>query len=143
MKYIFLDIDGVLNAPGDKNLIEGVIDINKYSLLQQIINETNSRVVIISSRRLYQEDRNILLKALDDIYNRISFISFKLLSKHRKDEIKLFLENNEFESYVILDDVDCSYTLDSEINKHFIYIDGVVGLTKENAEVAIKILNKV
>lgn len=143
MKYIFLDIDGVLNAPGDKNLIEGVIDINKYSLLQQIINETNAKVVIISSRRLYQEDRNILLKALDDIYNRISFISFKLLSKHRKDEIKLFLENNEFESYVILDDIDCNYTLDREINKHFIYIDGVVGLTKENAEVAIKILNKV
>lgn len=143
MKYIFLDIDGVLNAPGDKNLIEGVIDINKYSLLQQIINKTNSRVVIISSRRLYQEDRNKLLKALDNIYNRISFISFKLLSKHRKDEIKLFLENNEFESYVILDDIDCNYTLDSEINKHFIYIDGVVGLTKENAEVAIKILNKV
>ena len=40
-------------------------------------------------------------------------------------------------------EVQCSYTLDSEINKHFIYIDGVVGLTKENAEVAIKILNKV
>ena len=62
MKYIFLDIDGVLNAPGDKNLIEGVIDKNKYSLLIQIINKTNAKVVIISSRRLYQEDRNILLK---------------------------------------------------------------------------------
>ena len=143
MKYIFLDIDGVLNAPGDKNLIEGVIDKNKYSLLIQIINETNAKVVIISSRRLYQEDRNILLKALDEIYDSLSFISFKLLSKYRKDEIKMFLTDKEFESYVILDDIDCYYTLDNEINKHFIYIDGVVGLTKENVDKAIKILNKV
>lgn len=142
MKYIFLDLDGVLNAPGDKNLIDGVIEPNKYSLLKDIINATNAKIIIISSRRLYKEDREVVLKVFDDIYDIVAFISYKLLSKYRKDEIKMFLENKDYESYVILDDIDCNYTLDSEINKHFIYIDGVVGLTKENVEEAIKILNK-
>jgi trehalose-6-phosphatase len=64
MKYIFLDIDGVLNAPGDKNLIEGIIEPNKYNLLKSLISKTKSKVVIISSRRLYKEDRDLLLKAL-------------------------------------------------------------------------------
>lgn len=143
MKYIFLDIDGVLNAPGDENLIEGVIEPNKYSLLKDIINKTNSKVVIISSRRLYAEDRNVLLKALDDIYYSVSFISYKLLSRYRKDEIDIFLKNNPCESYVILDDIDCDYSLDNEINKHYIYIDGITGLTAANAKYAIEILNNI
>ena len=44
MKYIFLDIDGVLNAPGDTNLIEGVLEVKKYTLLKKLVEETNSNV---------------------------------------------------------------------------------------------------
>ena len=47
MKYIFLDIDGVLNAPGDKNLIEGIIEPNKYNLLKSLISKTNSKEMSI------------------------------------------------------------------------------------------------
>jgi trehalose-6-phosphatase len=64
MKYIFLDIDGVLNAPGDKNLIEGIIEPNKYNLLKSLISKTKSKVVIISSRRLYKEDRDLVVDAI-------------------------------------------------------------------------------
>jgi hypothetical protein len=120
MKYIFLDIDGVLNAPGDKNLIEGIIDYSKLELLKELISKTNSKVIIISSRRIYKEDRDLLLRALDDVYNDLSFISFKMNYKYRKDEINYFLSNNPYEAYVILDDIDSNYTKDNIMINHFI-----------------------
>lgn len=140
MKYIFLDIDGVLNAPGDKNLIEGIIEPNKYNLLKSLISKTKSKVVIISSRRLYKEDRDLLLKALDDIYDDISFISNKLTSKYRKDEINDFLSNNPCLNYVILDDVDCNYSEDSLMVKHYVPVDGILGFAVEDYMKALKIL---
>lgn len=141
MKYIFLDIDGVLNSSNSKNLIDGVIDENKYSMLKNIIDQTNARVIIISSRRLYLEDRNQLLNIFDDIYDKVSFLSFKLLNKYRKDEINIFLNNNTVRSFVILDDIDDNYTKDENINKHFIHIDSVTGLNEKDVKKAIEILN--
>lgn len=142
MKYIFLDIDGVLNAPGDKNLIEGIIEPNKYNLLKSLISKTKSKVVIISSRRLYKEDRDLVLKALDDIYDDISFISNKLTSKYRKDEINDFLSNNPCLNYVILDDVDCNYSEDSLMVKHYVPVDRILGFTVEDYMKALKILEE-
>ena len=141
MKYIFLDIDGVLNAPGDKNLIEGIIDNNKYELLKELINKTKSKVVIISSRRIYKDDRDLLLRVLDDIYYDLSFISYSLNYKYRKDEINLFLQDKKCEAYVILDDIDSNYTNDNIMINHFIHINGMKGLTKEDYYKAIEILN--
>ena len=140
MKYIFLDIDGVLNAPGDKDLIEGIIEPNKYNLLKSLISKTKSKVVIISSRRLYKEDRDLLLKALDDIYVDLMFISYKLTSKYRKDEINQFLIKNPCLNYVILDDIDCGYSDDNLMVKHYIPIDGTMGITFKCYELALKIL---
>jgi hypothetical protein len=143
MKYIFLDIDGVLNAPGDKNLIDGVIEYYKLELLKLLISKTNSKVVIISSRRIYKDDRDSLLKALDDIYNDLSFISFNMNYKYRKDEINYFLSNNPCEGYVILDDVDSNYTKDCIMINHFIHINGMKGLTIDDYNKALDILNDI
>lgn len=143
MKYIFLDIDGVLNAPGDKNLIEGIVDKNKLELLKEIAINSSSKIVIISSRRIYEEDRNQLLKALDDLYYQLSFISFRINFKYRKDEIKCFLSNNKCKAYVILDDIDSNYSKDAEIFKHYVSINGYNGLTKNDTITAINILNNV
>lgn len=140
MKYIFLDIDGVLNAPGDKNLIEGVVEEYKYNLLKKLINKTNSKVVIISSRRIYKEDRDLLLKALDDIYYDLLFISLKMNYKYRRDEINAFLNNNPCEAYVILDDIDSNYTKDSIMINYYIPINGMLGFTDKDYEMALKIL---
>lgn len=141
MKYIFLDIDGVLNAPGEKNLIDGIIELGKFNLLKDIMSKTNAKVVIISSRRYYEEDRNQLLKVLDDIYFDLSFISYKPNFKYRKDEILAYLKNHPCESYIILDDIDSNYTKDEEVKKHFIYINGFIGLTEEDSKKAISLLN--
>ena len=140
MKYIFLDIDGVLNAPGDKDLIEGIVAKDKLDLLKKLINKTNSKVIIISSRRLYKEDRDLVLKALDDIYDDISFISNKLTSKYRKDEINDFLLTHPCLKYVILDDVDCNYSEDFLMVKHYVPIDGILGFTADDYIKALKIL---
>lgn len=142
MKYIFLDIDGVLNAPGDKNLIEGLVEENKFNLLKKLINKTNSKIVIISSRRIYKEDRDLLLKALDDIYYDLSFISLKMNYKYRRDEINAFLNDNPCEAYVILDDIDSNYTKDSIMINHYVPINGIIGFTNSDYEAALKILNE-
>ena len=140
MKYIFLDIDGVLNSSTNKNMIEGIVDSDKLELLKKLINKTNSKVIIISSRRLYKEDRDLVLKALDDIYDDISFISYKLTSKYRKDEINDFLLEHPCLNYVILDDVDSNYSQDSLMVKHYVPIDGILGFTEEDYVKALKIL---
>jgi hypothetical protein len=140
MKYVFLDIDGVLNAPGDKNLICDVIDNYKLELLKKLISKTNSKVVIISSRRIYKDDRDLLLRALDDIYDDLSFISYNMNYKYRKDEINLFLSNNSCDGYVILDDIDSNYTKDSKMINHFIHINGMIGFTINDYNKALEIL---
>lgn len=142
MKYIFLDIDGVLNAPGDTDLIEGVISKEKYALLKQIMSNTKARVIIISSRKKYEDERNTLLRILDDIYYDLSFISYVDNFRYRKDEIKCFLSQNRCDSFVILDDIDSNYTIDDKISNNFILINGILGLTLEDVRKAIKILNK-
>ncbi len=142
MKYIFLDIDGVLNAPGDTDLIEGVISKEKYALLKQIMFNTKARVIIISSRKKYEDERNTLLRILDDIYYDLSFISYVDNFRYRKDEIKCFLSQNRCDSFVILDDIDSNYTIDDKISNNFILINGILGLTLEDVRKAIKILNK-
>lgn len=141
MKYVFIDIDGVLNSPGDKNLICDVIDNYKLELLKKLISKTNSKVVIISSRRIYKDDRDLLLRALDDIYDDLSFISYNMNYKYRKDEINLFLSNKSYDGYVILDDIDSNYTKDSKMINHFIHINGMIGFTINDYNKALEILN--
>ena len=140
MKYIFLDIDGVLNSSKNKNLIEGIVDSDKLELLKKLINKTNSKVIIISSRRLYKEDRDLVLKALDDIYDNVSFISYKLTSKYRKDEINDFLLKHSCLNYVILDDVDSNYSQDLLMVTHYVPVNGILGFTEEDYMKALKIL---
>ena len=140
MKYIFLDIDGVLNAPGDTNLIEGVLDVEKYTLFKKLVERTNSKVVIISSRRIYKEDKNVLLKALDDIYDNLMFISYELNFKYRCDEILHFLKSNPCSSFVILDDIDSRYSKNEYINNHYVSINGIVGFTVNDYEKALELL---
>ena len=142
MKYIFLDIDGVLNSSGDKNLIFGIVDVSKLELFCKLVNKTNSNVVVISSRRIYKEDRDLILRALDDIYDKLSFISYNMNYKYRKDEINLFLSNNPCDKYVILDDIDSNYTKDKDMINHFIHINTMKGFTDEDYIKAITILNK-
>lgn len=121
MKIIFLDIDGVLNTFGDKELINNIFEKNKLERLIRLSSETHSKIIITSDRRIHKEER----VAIDDAFDRynclIDYLSFKILYRNRSDEIIYYLTHNKnITNYVILDDNDLGFSQNQELSAHFI-----------------------
>ncbi len=150
MKVIFLDVDGVLN---DQNLIfekfktkEIEISKDKLLLLKKIITSSNDiKVVLSSSWRigLLKKDGKIVadttyhkefLELLKEYSIQIYDITPSMMS--RPEEIKYYLDNNDIESYVILDDED----LNDENQVKTDFFNG--GLREEHVSLAIDILKR-
>lgn len=154
-KYIFLDIDGVLNSEQyylekpqrwkefkdklDKHIAWGVcnIDPKAVKLLNKLVDETKAKIVISSPWRGDYALQTIFSLAgiIEPIYGETP------RSEHRRRgaEIEAWLEERkEPYKYVILD--DDSDMLDTQ-HSNFIHTDWRVGLTEENVNEAIKILN--
>ena len=150
MKVIFLDVDGVLN---DQNLIfekfktkELEISKDKLLLLKKIITSSNDiKVVLSSSWRigLLRKDGKIVadttyhrefLELLKEYSIQIYDITPSMMS--RPEEIKYYLDNNDIESYVILDDED----LNDENQVRTDFFNG--GLREEHVSLAIDILKR-
>ena len=158
-KYIFLDIDGVLNSMDwfeQNKYTKGYTEINpgKVKLLKEIVDRTDAKIILSSTWRS--------LAAHDDkpehemyTYLRTSLEEFGLsisdqtpyIQQNRPQEIKAWLENNtnEDDRYVSLDD-DYSYDAYKEcgIEKCLVktsFYEPNGGLRKEHVEEAIKILN--
>lgn len=149
IKIIFLDIDGVLNSREsmtrnkDKGRYCDLPDIEHIKHLNKILEETNAKIVISSCWRhsytvfglatiLYlcgmKEDKVI------DVTPRVR------LSRSRGEEIAQWLKDTHYdiEKIVILDD-------DRDMSKLMhvlVKVDGQIGLTYQDAEEAIKMLNK-
>lgn len=153
MKIIFLDIDGVLNSID--HLIE-MYTIHKRAFhcfdypfdrkclnnLKEIVNQTDSYIVVTSTWRTRQEGRDKLLEVLND-YNldeRIVGYTPKLSSGKRGQEIKTFLNETslKIDDFVILDDNNDM----EDLITNLVLTNPNTGMTKENAEEAINILNK-
>lgn len=155
MKVIFLDFDGVITTLKSKYKL----DLKALSLLKEIINATDAKIVISSSwRRHTLEDTIKELQDTSDVrMNGIEFpfidriigitdriFGFALTDKEkhisllRGVEIREWLkEHPEVTNYVILDD-DSDMLLEQA--NHFVKTDTYEGLTNENVEQAINIL---
>ena len=158
-KYIFLDIDGVLNCMTwfEQNRNKSgytEIDPNKVRLIKEIVDKTGAQIILSSTWRS--------LAAHDDkpehemyTYLKTSLKKFGLsisdhtpcMQQNRPQEIKAWLENNinEGDRYVSLDD-DYSYEAYKQqgieeclVKTSFYETNG--GLRVEHVEKAIKILN--
>ena len=139
MNVIFLDIDGVLNTNGDINLIENTFELNKLKLLIKLSEETNSKIVIISDRRTLESEREMIGRVFYNHGVNIDYLSLKRTHRKRSDEILYYLDNNDVNKHVILDDNDLGYSKNNELRRHFIntYDNGFTNKEYEQAKVIL------
>lgn len=161
-KIIFLDIDGVLNSSksaeyyhnkyggngfggffreDDEPTLENVLwDEDCVELLNDIIKETNAKIVISSTwRKYYSLDAFKKMFKLYGVENLDIIGRTKLGTRHRGEEIQAYIDEHKITKYVILD--DDSDMLESQI-LNFVNTNCDFGLSESDSLKAIEILNK-
>lgn len=158
MKVIFLDIDGVLNsndfvcsqrfeAKADKGFPDSHLDENAIARINKLCEETGAKIVLSSTWRSIDNVLEVLkrngLKA--DIVDKTPNLDRKLesglwTSKIRGDEIQAWLDENECEQYLIIDD---DRDMLEKQKERFICTDAEHGFTKKQLHTAIEMLQEV
>jgi hypothetical protein len=139
MKIVFLDFDGVIVTTATSY---ERIDMKVMPHVCRIIEETNAKVVISSAWRNYHD-----LEYLTDMLVKAGLHKEDVVSETpyrdgvRGREISLWLERSdvEIESFVILDDDVFDM---KEHEGKYVQTDTDNGITSEEADEAIKILDK-
>ena len=162
-KIIFLDIDGVLNSNfwNDSHQMEisdgKLIDSEKVKLLAELIETTDSEIVLHSGWRFWFDEN---IKPLRDEARHLEFLlarhglkisgitpdlsddeikRTKKFSKVKAREILLWLDNNpQVENWLVLDDLDLHNEI---IAEHQVMTDSAVGMTEEDVDKAVGFLN--
>ena len=168
MKVIFLDIDGVLNTSETfkkryfkykkTGIISLEIDEFRLKYLQELVVKTEAKIVLSSTWRMFFQKMNGIIIPLnskakelivlfDKYHLNIYDITPVSETMWRETEIEEWLNNNEVDSFVILDDES------KDLQK---YVDNLVlvkdsktefnkyknGLNKNHIKEAIEILNQ-
>ena len=162
-KYIFLDIDGVLNSEHTwNNKMSNCINHKYLENLRTIVEKTDAKIILSSSWRVYfgeytKEPRNTfaiyLVTALAKhnlkLHDMTPFIKGQF-SNERGLEIKTYIDQHKITDYVIIDDeefsdfkthLDMSRFIQTNFGNKTTTIENE-GLNKKIAEKAIEILNK-
>lgn len=158
-KFVFLDIDGVLNseyfysltASGDRSLVcesnlldsytKENIDRKAVERVLRICSETGAEIVLTSSWRLDNQCFYRLLPTGMVIHRQTPSLLWKYgTTCCRGQEIDEYLKKFPSERYCILD--DDTDMLEYQL-PHFIQIDSCFGLTDADAERAIDMLGKI
>ena len=145
MKYIFLDIDGVLNNERTVTRSpDGYVGISDSltKRLEKIIKATGASVVLTSTWKDLSSPEDLAYMKM-----RLKrHFAAPIGKTHEKNlslrglGIKEFLKEHECEQFVILDD----FTFDFEkegLTDHLVLTNETDGLTEEDVERAIRILN--
>jgi alpha-amylase/alpha-mannosidase (GH57 family) len=134
MKIIFLDVDGVLNTPKTiKKFGFDFIDNILVALVARIVRETEAKIVLSSTWRVQEKDKNIVIQALSQ-HGLELFDCTPVIERsggwteggwvRRNEEIQAWLNNNQAQKFAILDDFD-----DACIEGSFFQTDENIGLT--------------
>lgn len=142
MKVIFLDIDGVVLPFYRKGF-----DESKMILLKEIVLNTDAKIVLSSNWRLTQGRRDAVINELEKfgmvLYSCTGY-QRDLANNKAEDrgiEIKQWLRNRAIETFVVIDDLDILSSDPDFFKGKTILTNGFIGLTKEEADVATKILS--
>lgn len=147
LKVIFLDVDGVLNsALTARETRSGAqfVGARQVKNLRRIIQETGAKVVLSSDWRYGRSDPRMNADFLELKHElrrygiRLFGFTSELCGARRGEEIDAWLRAHpEVSRFVILD--DCP---DVDPNRdHWVQTTLTRGLTKEDAETAIKLLS--
>lgn len=142
---IFLDIDGVLctlrSCVGQYGLMQ-TLDRAGVNMLNTLINETDSRLVLSSTWREFH-DQNSMTAILQNSgmptvrWHQCWKTPVLPLTFIRGDEINKWMEINGYpDRYVIFDDVEQFHP-----NQHLILTDDTNGISYQNYKTALEILN--
>lgn len=147
MKIIFLDVDGVLNNWKTKELTPDKyigIDDNLVEMLSKIVKLTGAQIVLTSDWKddwnLQKPDGVYLDNKLKKYNLEIITRTFESLASRRGEGIRAYLERNKVDKYVIIDDTEFMDFTD-ELEERFVNTDPALGLTLEDVQKAVKILN--
>lgn len=160
MKIIFLDIDGVLNSSDwagsfefKKKQAKGLsfpdthLDNVAIQRVDELCKRTGAKVVISSTWREFEYCVPALRRNgfRGEIIGKTPDLDKKLdsgiwTSKTRGEEIQAWLDQNECDSYVIID--DDSDMLDSQ-KENFVHTNFMHGFTGSDIESAVEIFEKV
>jgi len=161
-KVIFLDIDGVLNSNfwndnHQKEISDGtLIDEEKIKLLAQLVNNTNSKIILHSGWRFwFNSELKPICKVAQKLVDLFRYEGLaidgvtpdltteeirntKKFSLVKAEEILSWLKlHNDVSGWVVLDDLELH---NEQIERHQVKPDQKIGLTVENIEEAEKIL---
>lgn len=146
MKIIFLDIDGVLNTPKlTKKFGFDFIDSILVAIIARIVRETNAKIVLSSTWRIQEKDKNIVVQSLAQ-HNLTLHDSTPVISRSgwdsvgsvsRREEIQAWLNQNpHVQKFAIIDDF-----VDANIEGSFFQTNENIGITVHMAEKIIQHLS--
>lgn len=142
MKIIFLDFDGVI-APLSFHHSSSGFSASACANVQSVLTkDPNVRLVVSSAWRRWglEEIRKILKENGIDSTKVIGLTEAEggFPPEHRAVQIKTWLKNHpEIKKYVALDD----YPL-PKLGDNYLKINGYVGFTQKDAEIALRILSE-
>ena len=145
MMLIFLDIDGVLNSTTGKEPYVFDIEVEKLKLLKQLIDDSGSSGVVITSDRKYSKvDMVDKTKAFDQfeifIVGEIRRPNQDDLEDNRGKQIMDYLSSSkeDIDRIVILDDNDDG--ISNFFEEEFILVNRFFGLNDSVYQKALEIL---
>ncbi len=149
MNVIFCDVDGVLNSGNHLAVVyhetgkshsgfNYPFDPKCMMNLYHLVTLTDSKIIISSKWRIYEEDRNRLLSELEkyDLKDRVIGYT-PHINFNKKDEIVSVLNSFSVDvGFIIIDDERIN-----GFEPNFIKVNPKTGLTQKNVRDGIKLLN--
>lgn len=155
-KYIFLDVDGVLNNSKTEDRVGVFLGLNDVLVkrLKKIVDATGAEIYLISTWKECWYKDNDKKKYQDAFANRLDLVFYnhglKITDKLEDEDInpvargrlvKEFLKTANADSFVILDDYEFDYYYEN-LGDNLVQTNGRYGLTEKDVKKAIEILNK-
>ena len=155
MKAIFLDIDGVLNCSSSKSRCGSLLGVDKakVKILAEIVDSTGADLILSSSWKVGWEPKG-RYSAYDEPHAKYLDAHLKkkggLVCKDKTRERNLaergmgiksyLLLHPEYTEWIVIDDEIFGDYPSRGILPHLIKTDAAKGLTKKDADAAIKML---